>query len=280
MEGQLFIRVENPSLVLGQICQLVEQALWPKKQPGVHPSAVIAEGVNIPESVYIGPFCNIESGVQIGEGCIIEAYSHIGANAKIGDGTWLMPRATIYNYCVLGKKCCINSGAVIGSPGFGFELGSQSHMKIPQIGHVELGDGVDVGANTTIDRARFSKTIVGAGTKIDNLVQVAHNVKIGSHCIIVSQVGISGSTTLGNQVIVGGQTGFTGHITIGDKCMIGAQSGINHDIKAGSYVRGAPAFPYMQAHRLEILKKRLPEFFTRLKKVEALVESLTSPTEA
>lgn len=271
-DRQAFLRVENPSLALAQLCEIVEQHLWPQPQPGIHPSAVVDPSAQVSEGAYVGPLCCIGAGAFIASGVILEAQVHIGRNVRIGEKTRLMPQVTIYDYCEVGKSTLIASGTVVGSPGFGFELGA-AHTKVPQIGNVVIGNNVDIGSNVSIDRARFSATVIEDGVKIDNLVQIAHNVRIGAHSVIVSQVGISGSTVLEEQVVLGGQTGLTGHIRIGKGSMVGAQSGINNDLEPGSFVRGSPAYPYRQAHKLEIYKKRLPELFKRVKDLEDQLEN-------
>lgn len=275
-KDQLYIKVDNPSLVLAQICRIIETKLWPQTPPGIHPTAVVEDNTTISPSASIGPFCTVKSGAIIKDHVCVEAYSYIGKDVTLGEKSFLMPRVTIYDYCKIGKRCYLNSGCVIGSQGFGYETVDGTHQKVPQVGNVVIEDDVDVGANTTIDRARFSSTLIGQGTKIDNLVQLAHNVKTGKHCIIVAQSGISGSTTLHDYVIIGGQAGLAGHITIQSGCKIGAQSGISKNMKPGEFVKGSPAMPYMLAQRAEILKNRLPEFFERLKNVEQLVQTQNS----
>ena len=262
------IFVKDPSFELAKICALIEQYLWPKPQPGIHPTAVIDPSAEVAKSATIGPNVVIGAKAKVGERAHIQANNYIGKGAVIAEDAWVMPNAVVMDYCEVGKRSRIQPGAVIGSDGYGYVYMDGEHKRVPQVGRVVLEDDVDIGANTTIDRARFDKTLVGAGTKIDNLVQIAHNVRIGKGCLIVSQTGISGSTKLGNFCILGGQVGVVGHITLGDGAKIGAQSGINHDIAPGQYVRGTPAYPFMTAHKLEILKEKLPDLFSRLKDVE------------
>lgn len=273
---QLYIRTQNPSFLLAKLCRAIETKLRPKPKPGIHPSAIVEEDVQIDSSASVGPFCTIKSGAKVEAHAVLEAYTYIGRDVRVGESSYLMPRVTVYDYCEVGKECYINSGCVIGSQGFGYETVDGAHQSVPQIGNVIIEDRVDIGANTTIDRARFSSTKIGEGTKIDNLVQIAHNVTIGKHCIIVAQSGISGSSTLENYVVIGGQVGLVGHIKIGTGAKVGAQSGITKDIKPGEFYRGTPAMPYMLAQRVEVLKNRLPDFVERLKKVEKLLESENS----
>lgn len=180
-----------------------------------------------------------------------------------------MPGVTVTAECELGRRVRLQPGVVIGSDGFGYEFVKGRHEKVPQVGNVVIGDDVEIGANATLDRARFSRTVVGEGTKIDNLVQIAHNVVIGRHCILCSQVGISGSTTLEDYVVLGGQAGLGGHITIGKGAKAGGQAGITSDVAPGAFVNGTPAIPYMLERRLAVLHQRLPELVKRLDTLEA-----------
>jgi UDP-3-O-[3-hydroxymyristoyl] glucosamine N-acyltransferase len=267
--NQLFLLVDNPSASLARICARIEQFLWPKPAPGVHPSAFVAPDVQIAPTATVGPLCVIETGAVIGERAHLQAQVFVGRNARIGEDCWLMPGVILATECVLGRRVRLQPGVVIGSDGFGYEFVKGRHEKVPQVGHVVIGDDVEIGANTTLDRARFSRTEVGEGTKIDNLVQVGHNVVIGKHCLICSQVGISGSTTLEDYVVLGGQAGLGGHITLGKGVKVGGQAGITSDIPAGSFVNGTPAVPYQLERRLAILHQRLPDLF---KRVDALEE--------
>ncbi|OHE74459.1 MAG: UDP-3-O-(3-hydroxymyristoyl)glucosamine N-acyltransferase [Verrucomicrobia bacterium GWC2_42_7] len=276
---QLFVHVKNPSFALGQICRVIESKLWPKREPSIHPSAIIAESAQIAKSAYIGPYCVIGEGAIIGENAILESQISIGRHVIIGDKAWLAPHVSIYDFSKIGTGVRIHSGAVIGSDGFGYETVNGIHEKIPQVGCVVIENDVEIGANTTIDRARFAETRIGQGTKIDNLVQIAHNVSIGKNCFIVALAGISGSTVIEDYVVVAGQAGIAGHLHIGKGVMIGGQSGVNHSIPAGSFVRGAPALPHMQANRIDILKKQLPELFKRISTIEETIKKLSPSCE-
>jgi UDP-3-O-[3-hydroxymyristoyl] glucosamine N-acyltransferase len=269
---QVYLYVANPSVALALVCARIEQSLWPKPAPGVHPSAVVDATAQIAASVHIGPLCVIEAGVTIGAGSVLQASVYVGADARVGAGCWIAPGCTIASRCLLADRVRLQAGAVIGSDGFGYELMEGRHIKLPQIGTVVLENDVEIGANTTLDRARFSRTVVGEGTKIDNLVQIAHNVIIGKHCIIVSQTGISGSTILEDYVILGGQTGVAGHITIGRGAKAGGQTGVTANIPPGNYVNGTPAIPYMLERRLQILHQRLPDLFKRVAALEKSAE--------
>ena len=266
--GQVFLYVDNPSIALARVCARIEQSLWPKPAPGVHPSAVVAATATVDPTAHVGPLCVVEDGARIGAGSVLQASVFLGRDARIGDGCWVMPGCVIASICALGNRVRLQPGVVIGSDGFGYEFVKGRHEKIPQIGSVVIEDDVEIGANCTLDRARFSRTVVGEGTKIDNLVQIAHNVVIGKHCILCAQVGISGSATLEDYVILGGQAGVAGHITLAKGSKAGGQAGVTHGIPAGAYVNGTPAIPYMLERRLEILHQRLPDLFKRVEALE------------
>ena len=276
--GQLYLFVEKPSVALARLCARIEQLLWPKPSPGIHPTAIIADGARIAASATVGPLCIIEAGVVVGERTHIEAQAFIGRNAVIGSDCWLMPRVTVASECVLRDHVRLQPGVVVGSDGFGYEFVSGRHEKIPQIGNVVIESDVEIGANTTLDRARFSHTVVGEGTKIDNLVQVAHNVRIGRHCMICSQVGISGSTTIEDYVVLGGQAGLAGHLTVGKGSKIDGQSGINSDLAPGSFMKGTPALPYNLEQRINVLRKRIPDLFKRVDALESRLVDLKKPS--
>jgi UDP-3-O-[3-hydroxymyristoyl] glucosamine N-acyltransferase len=269
---QVFLYVDNPSVALAKVCARIEAALWPKPAAGVHPSAVVAPTAKIAASAHVGPLCVIEDEAQVGAGSVLQASVFVGRGARVGDGCFLMPHAVVAASCSLGNRVRLQPGVVVGSDGFGYEVVKGRHEKLPQIGVVVIEDDVEIGANSTLDRARFSRTVVGEGTKIDNLVQVAHNVVIGKHCILCAQVGISGSTTLGDYVILGGQAGVGGHITLGKGTKIGGQTGIAHDTEPNSYLNGTPAIPYMLERRLQILHQRLPDLFKRVDALENKAE--------
>jgi UDP-3-O-[3-hydroxymyristoyl] glucosamine N-acyltransferase len=269
--NQLFLLVENPSLALARVCGRIEQLLWPRPAPGIHPLASVAVGATIAASATIGPMCVIEAGAVVGERSHLQAQVFLGREARVGDDCWLMPGAIVQAECIVEHRVRLHAGVVIGSDGFGYEFLGGRHEKIPQIGTVLVESDVEIGANSTIDRARFSRTVIGAGTKIDNLVQIGHNVIIGQHCILCAQVGISGSTTLGDFVVMGGQAGAAGHVTIGKGVKAGGRAGLNADVAPGLFVNGNPAIPYMLERRLAVLQHRLPSLF---KRVEALEEQL------
>jgi UDP-3-O-[3-hydroxymyristoyl] glucosamine N-acyltransferase len=266
--GQAFLRHPQPSLGLALICREIERQLLPPRTPGIHPSAVVSPSAEVSPEAFIGPLCVVEDGAVISTGCHLEAQVYIGAHARLAAHCHLSPHVTLAHHCELGERVRVHPGTSIGSDGFGYEFIAGQHEKVPQIGNVIVGPDVEIGANTTIDRARFGSTRIGAGSKIDNLVMIAHNVQVGKGCLLVAQCGISGSTVLGDYVIVGGQAGLAGHLKIGDRAKIGAQAGISKNMEPDIFVRGTPAHPYMEAQRIFALQKRLPEFFQRLKALE------------
>lgn len=267
-DGQVYVRLKNPSFALGQFCGVLEQRFWPRPPAGIHPTAVIDRDAVVDDKATIGPYCLVSSGAQIGAGAVLTSHVSLGAHVVVGEGSRIMTHVTVGDFCEIGKNVFLNPGVVIGADGFGYETVNGVHEKVPQIGRVIIEDDVEVGANSAIDRARFSETRIGQGTKIDNLVQIGHNVRIGKGCLIVAQVGISGSTTIEDYVVIGGQTGIVGHITIGSGVRIGAQSGISKSIPPGHAVQGSPALDIRLFQRITALQRRLPDFFARFQRLE------------
>lgn len=255
------IRVENPYETLSELMRMVDAQL--NSHPvGVEQPSFISEGVNVPQDAYIGAFAYIGPDVKLGAGVKIYPQVYIGRNVTIGDGTVIYPGVKIYHGCHVGKRCILHAGVVVGSDGFGFAPDEQGHYnKIPQMGIVTIDDDVEIGANTTIDRATMGTTSVGRGTKIDNLVQVAHNVTIGSDTVMAAQGGVAGSAHVGNNCMIGGQVGIAGHIRIGDRTQIGAQSGIPNNVPAGSCLMGYPAVPAREFMRQAAYIRRLSQLF-------------------
>ena len=261
--NQLFIRVENPSRALAQVCELLEGKLYPAPAPGIHSTAFIEESASIHHSSSIGAFSYVGHESIIGPNCTINTHCHIGMGTTIGEGSVFYPGVKLLARCQIGKQVILNAGVVVGSEGYGFDQGDGSHQKIPHLGKVVIEDNVEVGANTCIDRARFEETTVGQGTKLDNLVQVGHNVKIGKNCLIVAQVGVSGSVVMEDEVIVGGQAGFAGHLRVGKGAKIAGQAGITKDVEPGAFLKGNPALPFHLAQRISVLQRKLPDLFNR-----------------
>jgi UDP-3-O-[3-hydroxymyristoyl] glucosamine N-acyltransferase len=243
--------------------------LFPATEPGIAATAVIADDLPVPKSAHIGHHAVISQGAKIGENVTILAGAFIGENSIIGDGTYIFPNVTIRENVRIGKNVVIYPNAVIGSDGFGYCWDGSRHLKIPQVGTLIIEDDVEIGAGTTIDRATLGETVIGRGTIIDNLVQIAHNCKIGEYSVICAQVGLAGTTTLGKHVTLAGQVGIAGHLTIGDGAIVEAQSGVPSDIPAGEIHFGSPSREFRQAHKINAIIGRLPEYIARLKKLEA-----------
>ncbi len=271
--GQLFLLVDNPSAALARVCARIEHALQPPAVPGVHPSAVVAADAQIAASAEIGPLCVVEPGARIGDRACLQAAVFVGRGTVVGDDCRLMPGVRLYAGCQLGRRVRLHANVVVGSDGFGYEFVGGRHEKVPQIGQAVIEDDVEIGAGTTIDRARFGRTVIGEGTKIDNLVQVGHNVVIGRHCILCAQVGISGSTTIEDYVVLAGQVGLAGHITVGKGAKAGGQAGLTADVPPGAYVNGNPAMPFMLERRIAVLHRRLPELFHRVEALEVQIKA-------
>ncbi len=266
--NQVFLRVANPSLALARVCRRLEQELWPRPAPGVHPSAVVDPTARLGADVTLGPLCVVDAGAVIGDRAWLETGSYVGRNGRIGADSRLFPGVKVLAECVVGERVILQAGVVVGSDGFGYETVRGRHEKVPQVGNVTIGNDVEIGANSTIDRARFHTTLIGEGAKLDNLVQVGHNVVIGRHCIVCAQVGISGSTTIEEYVVLGGQAGLAGHLSVGRGSKVDGQSGVNSDLAPGSFVKGTPCLPYNLEQRLNVLRKRIPELFKRVDALE------------
>jgi UDP-3-O-[3-hydroxymyristoyl] glucosamine N-acyltransferase len=273
-KGQLYIRLENPSYALALLCRDIEKSLFPPATPGMHPTAVVDEEAKVSPTASIGPFCYVSKGAVIGDSVVLESHVSIGRYVEIGNETHIFPRVVLGDYCQVGVRNRLYSGCIIGSDGYGYEFHEGAHQRVPQIGNVVTESDVDIGANTTVDRARFGSTWIGKGTKIDNQVQIAHNVKIGKNCLIVAQVGISGSTCLGDGVVLAGQVGVAGHLELGSGAMVAGASSVNRSLKPNEKVRGLNSDPAVLYGRIAILQRRLPELFKRFSKLENSVESL------
>ena len=262
------IRVENARAAMGQLLSLVAKAMNPAKQ-GIEQPSFVSEGVTIPEDAYIGAFAYIGKNVQLGKGVQIYPHTYIGDNVKIGDNTILYSGVKVYYNCVIGKDCILHAGVVIGSDGFGFEPDAKGvNQKLPQIGNVIIEDDVEIGANTTVDRAMMGSTIIRRNAKLDNLVQVAHNVEIGESTFMCAQVGVAGSTKVGGHCILAGQVGVAGHITIADNCVFGAQSGIANHVKKSGMYQGSPIIDAMNWRRSVVGFKQLPDLMKKIQELE------------
>ena len=265
------IRVENARAAMGQLLTLVAKAMNPAKQ-GIEQPSFISEGVIVPEDAYIGAFAYIGKNVQLGEGVQIYPHTYIGDNVRIGNNTILYSGVKIYYNCQFGNDCILHAGVVVGSDGFGFEPDAKGiNQKLPQIGNVIIEDDVEIGANTTLDRAMMGSTIVRRNAKIDNLVQVAHNVEVGESTFLCSQVGIAGSSKIGSHCILAGQVGVAGHLEITDNCVFGAQSGIPSNVRKPGMYQGSPIIDAMNWRRSVVGFKQLPELMKKIQELDKRV---------
>ena len=268
--SKTLVRVSNARVAFAKVLPLFFSE--PKFAPGAHPSAVVHSTVQVDPTAHIGPFCAIGERVKIGAGAVLEGGNHVAADSQIGEGTRLFPNVTVYARSIIGARVRVHAGTVIGSDGFGYVFDQGMHRKVPQVGNVIIHDDVEIGANVTIDRGALGPTVIGKGSKIDNLVQIAHNVVVGDYSIIIAQVGIAGSTKMGKHVTLAGQVGLAGHLKIGDRVTVSAQAGVMNDIPDGEKWLGSPARPDRQMKRQFIAVERLPELLQRVKEIERRLE--------
>ena len=275
-EGVAFIEVENPSLAFNALVAHFMKAST-DFEPGIHPTAYVDPSAKLdPTKVRVGPCAVIEADAEIGDGSDIGPGCVICKAVKMGENCKLHPKVVIRERCILGNQVVIQPGAVIGGDGFGFLLNKETgwYDTIDQVGIVVIGDRVDIGANTTIDRARFGRTVIGDGTKLDNQIQIGHNVTLGKHCVMCAQSGIAGSTHVGDYVTIAAQCGITGHIKIEDKVVVAARSGVMNTLEAGKTYWGAPAVPYGEAARQFAAMRKLPEAFKELRALKTKAEEI------
>ena len=263
------IRAKNPQLSFALVLTILDKERLSSITPGIHRSSVVSEKASIGERVYVGPFVVIEDGAVIGAGTVITSNCYIGRNTKIGENGLLYSNVSVRENITVGKNAIIHSGAVIGSDGFGFVPLGKTNFKIPQIGAVVIGDDVEIGANCAIDRATTGATKIGDGTKIDNLVHIAHNIQIGRNCCIAGQVGFAGSSKLGDNVMIAGQAGINGHITIGNGVVIGGKAVVMGDVPDNVMISGYPARPHKENLKIQALVGKLPFFYEALKVIKA-----------
>ena len=263
---KILIRVPNARIAFAKAMAL----FFPERTyaAGIHPTAVIAASAKVDATAHIGPNCVVGERVRIGARAVLQAGDVVGDDCKLADDVNLFPNVTVYPQTEIGRRVRIHAGTVVGSDGFGYVQDGGVHRKVPQIGNVIIGDDVEIGANVTIDRGALGPTVIGNGTKIDNLVQIAHNVEIGEGTLIISQVGISGSTKLGKYVVLAGQVGIAGHLKIGNQAIVAAKSGLMHDIPDGGKWMGIPAQPDKQTKRQMIAIQRLPDLLHRVAELE------------
>jgi len=271
------LRVANPDLAFGRVAEHFSGGAY-RAAPGVHPTAVVAPGVRLGKDVSIGAGVVIEAGASIGDRAVVHPQVYIGRDTVIGPDALLYPQVVVREKCSVGARVILHSGTVIGSDGFGYATEKGVHHKIPQVGTVVIEDDVELGANVTVDRARFGKTVIGKGTKIDNLVQIGHNVVLGQGCLLVSQAGIAGSTRLGNYVVMAGQSGLIGHLDIGDGAIITAQTGLTKDVPPGAVMSGSPASE-RRTHLKELAAlSKLPEALQEIRRLRWEIDELRKKT--
>lgn len=268
------IRVKNAYESIAQLLQIYE-ASKPKKT-GVSPQAYISPTAKLGKDCYVGPFACIGEGTVIGDGCQIYPHAVVGDNVKMGNGCILYPNTTVYQGCKIGNNVTLHAGSVIGADGFGFAPNADGYDKIPQIGIVTIEDNVEIGANTCVDRSTMGSTVIRKGVKLDNLVQVAHNVEIGENTVMSAQVGIAGSTKVGSWCMFGGQVGIAGHITIGNKTFLGAQSGVPGSLKGGEELIGTPPMNPRNYFKSQAIFRRLPDMYKELEALKKTIEELKS----
>lgn len=261
------IRVADPYATVAMLLDMVSK-MTAHQPEGIEQPCYIAEGVEIPADAYVGAFAYVGPGAKIGPGVKIYPQCYVGAGVQLGAGTVLYPGVKVYHGCKIGERCTLHAGVVVGADGFGFAPNNGHYDKIPQLGIVEIADDVEIGANTTIDRATMGATRVGKGVKLDNLIQVAHNCEIGHDTVMASQCGIAGSTKIGANCMFGGQVGFAGHITVGDGVQIGAQSGVPGNVRAGSRLMGSPAIDAREWSRQTVYVKNLSKLYDRVNRLE------------
>jgi len=267
------IRVDDPDKAFAMVAGIIYD-LSGKREMGVHASAVTGKNVKLGKNVSIGPLCVLEDGASIGDGTVLVAGCYVGREAVIGRECLIYPNTSIRERCRLGDRVIVHCGAVIGSDGFGYYREDGVWKKIPQVGIVEVGDDAEIGANVTIDRARFGKTSIGRGVKLDNLVQIAHNVKVGDNTAMAAQVGISGSSSIGKNVQIGGQAGVAGHLSVGDDVIVGSKAGVTKDFDEPGYIMGFPAMPYRKHAKMQAHLARMPELKKQIADLKARIEAL------
>lgn len=260
----------DPYHALAQLLALFHPQAQPA--PGVHPAAVVAQGAVIHSTAHVGALAIIGAGARLGERSVVHALAVIGAGCSLGADSTVHSHAVLYDRTEVGARCIIHSGAVLGSDGFGFATHRGRHVKVPQVGRVVVEDDVEIGSNTTVDRAMLDETLIGAGSKIDNLVQLGHNVRLGKDCLIVAQVGVSGSTVLGDHVVMAGQSGAAGHLELGEGSRVAAKSAVFKDVAAGEQVAGIPAIAAGRWRRQQALAGRLEEMQRRISELEKLIK--------
>lgn len=272
---KVLIRVKCTRIAMAKILPLFEEV--ETFEPGVHPQATVHPTASIHPSAHVGPHCVVKAGVQIGAHSVLMGGNHLGRGVRLGESVRLHPNVVVYAGCEIGDRVIIHAGTVIGSDGYGYVFDEGRHRKVPQLGNVILQADVEIGSNASIDRAALGSTVIGQGTKIDNLVHVAHNVEMGQHCLVMGQVGFAGSTRLGDYCVVASQSGIAGHLTLGSQSTVGAKSGVMRDVPAKGTVLGIPALPDKQTKRQWIGLQQLPELLRRVRELEKRVPAAPTP---
>ncbi|MCK5850217.1 MAG: UDP-3-O-(3-hydroxymyristoyl)glucosamine N-acyltransferase [Kiritimatiellae bacterium] len=276
--GSVLLKVKDPDYACSIVAPLLNPPM-PTFEPGIHPAAVIAEDAQIGENVYIGPCCVVEQGASIGDSSVLVANVYIGHGSSLGEDCKIYANVSVREYVTIGSRTIIHSGTVVGSDGFGYTNDKGKWIKIPQVGTVEVGNDVEFGSNVSIDRARFGKTVIADGVKIDNLVQIAHNVEVGQDTAMAAQVGIAGSAKIGRNVMLGGQVGLAGHIEIGNGVVILAKSGVHNDVPDGEVIFGAPAMPAKTALKVFAILPTLPDMRKQIKTLTKQLKALENKLE-
>ena len=266
------VKVENAYAALAMLLNLVEQSKSKKK--GVDSTAFIAASATVSDDCYVGNFAYIGEGVKMGKNCMVYPHAYIGDHVTVGDNCVFYPHATVYENCTIGNNCILHAGSVVGADGFGFAPEGETYKKIPQLGNVIIEDDVEIGANTTIDRAVMDSTIIRRGVKLDNLVQIAHNVEVGENTVMAAQVGIAGSVKVGKHCMFGGQVGLAGHIHVADHVVFGAQAGVISDVKEATTLLGAPTINAKNFMRSSAIFNRLPDIYRSLGQMQREIEQL------
>ena len=271
------VRVKNVPEAINMVLELFAE---PRRLPvGIHPTALMGPDTILGQDVAVGPYAVIEAATKIGAGSVLEAGCYIGCNCVIGESCHFLPGVIVAERSQIGNRVVLGPNVVIGSDGFGFRPRDGQHRRVPHLGAVRLGDEVEIGACSCVDRAKFGFTVIGRGTKIDNLVSIAHNVRLGENCLIAAQTGIAGSAKLGQRVVFGGQVGVRDHVLVGDGVTAGARTAIHHDLPSGSTVLGMPALDWRQALREQATLRKLPELVAKVKKLQQRLAELESATD-
>jgi len=265
--GPARIYVKDPRYAFALVLRELEKETAPPRRSGTHPSAVVAASASVAPDAWIGPCCVVEDGAVVGPRASLDAGCFVGRGASIGEEARLHPGVSVLARCSVGKRSVLHSGTVIGSDGYGYVRSGGRHEKVPQLGVVEIGDDVEIGANCAIDRAALDRTVIGDGTKLDNLVHIAHNVRIGKNCLILAQAGIAGSTEIGDNVVIAGQSGLSDHIKVGANSVVMGRTGVIADLAEGSVVLGPLGRPRREFMRIEAALSRLPEIYAEFKRL-------------